>query len=57
MKLVLPFQTSLCAQEQHNSTVSINEDMVALLLLSSEVNEGLAFVTKHENLEDKHLQK
>lgn len=46
--------TSQIAQnthEQQNSTVSINENMMAVLSLSREVNEGLAFVAEHANLQ------
>ena len=47
----LTSQIAKSTQVQQNSTVSINENMVAVLSLSREVNEGLAFVAEHANLQ------
>lgn len=47
----LTSQIAQSTQAQQNSTVSINDNMVAVLSLSRDVNEGLAFVAEHANLQ------
>ncbi|MBU2924514.1 methyl-accepting chemotaxis protein [Colwellia sp. 1_MG-2023] len=47
----LTSQIAQSTQAQQSSTVSINDNMVAVLSLSRDVNEGLAFVAEHANLQ------
>jgi len=45
----LTSQIAQGTQEQQNSTASINDNMMAVLSLSRDVNEGLASVAEHAN--------
>ena len=45
----LTTQIAQGTQEQQNSTASINDNVMAVLSLSRDVNEGLAFVVEHAN--------